>query len=703
MHTIKSSKYERIFEWFFLLVVFFAPLVFGSGLYDYANLPKLIFIQIGTALIFFLWLLIKIKLKESKIVIAPVLYLIAALIVWSWLSLTWAHNRYESFLKAIHLLLCGIMFLLVVQFVANEKAGKRLLLAVFLSGFMVALIGYLQHLSLLDLIPQTRAPSSTFGNKNMAVHVIVLTLPLGFMHALTSSDVKKRLAFTLALTVMIAYLYHTQTRAGWIALFVQLFVVAILLVRERIIDPARAPEWKKNTTVALVCGVFFLLLMNLTSTGIRWTLPETISRANQILLEIDSVEDQIGADDELVAGNPRVPLWINSFEMIRDHFFLGVGIGNFNLTYPMYSNSTVRDPVFSMRTVRNNTHNDYIQFFAELGIVGFLLFVFLFAFTLFICVKLLSKKVSRDTRLVALSIISCIVGIAIDAFFSFPFQRAIPPFFLMIYLAVASRLMTIVFHKEIKSISISSRLRIPFAAVSLAFLGAMCFWGVRQLRADAHFLKLFYADKKKNFRTAMTEAERVLSFNPFRKNVWLSIGRAQIELGDVNAAARDLEYALEYYPYNLAGLMNLGIAYSHTGKFEKAVESFQRIIDIKPDVPIAHDGIGKDFLRQKKYEEAEQVYETALEIMPSNDALWYGLGLSSLVMQKYDAALSAFEITVEIEPNKAQNQFMLGNLLVTYFKKVEDGAEYLRRSLDIDSRHQFADQARELLKRIQID
>ena len=703
MKDIKSRKYERIFEWSFLVIVFFAPLVFGSGLYDYANLPKLVFIQIGTALSFFLWLLIKIKLKESKIVITPALYLIAALIVWSWLSLIWAHNRYESLLKAVQLLLCGVMFLLVLQITANEKAGYRLLLAVFLSGFVVAFIGYLQHLSILDWIPQTRAPSSTFGNKNMAVHVVVLTLPLGFFHAFRSSDIKKRLGFALALIVMIAYLYHTQTRAGWIALFIQLFVVAVLFVRERIIDPGRAPGWKKNATVALASGLFFLLLMNLTATGIRWTLPETISRANQILLEIDSVDDQLGADDELVAGNPRVPLWINSLEMIKDHFFFGVGIGNFNLTYPVYSNSRVRDPLFSMRKVRNNTHNDYIQFFAELGIVGFLLFLLLFIFTLSICVKLLSKKVARDTRLVALSIISCIIGIAIDAFFSFPFQRAVPPFLVMIYLAVASRLLVVVFNKKIKSIPISPRLRIPFTGLAFVFLGAMCVIGVRQLRADAHFLKLFYADGKKEFQTAMAEAERVLNFNPFRYNVWLSIGRAHIELGDLAEAVRDLEYALEKYPYNLAGLMNLGIAYSHTGKTEKAFESFQRIIDIKPDVPIAYDGIGKEFLKQKKYEDALQVYEKAIEIMPSNDTLWYGFGLSSLVMQKYEAALSAFETAAEIDPDKAENQFMLGNLLVVYFKRVEDGAACLQRSLDIDPRHQFADRARELLESIQIE
>ena len=72
----------------------------------------------------------------------------------------------------------------------------------------------------------------------------------------------------------------------------------------------------------------------------------------------------------------RIRMWNGSFEMIKEHPLTGVGIGGFKYWIPIYQGKffarhpeTILEPTYKLT---NHSHNEYIETWAEMGVVGFL-------------------------------------------------------------------------------------------------------------------------------------------------------------------------------------------------------------------------------------------------------------------------------------------------------------------------------------------
>ena len=122
--------------------------------------------------------------------------------------------------------------------------------------------------------------------------------------------------------------------------------------------------------------------------------------------------------------------------MINDRPLLEFGLGNHKVFYPLYHRKAIEDDSFGEATQLRRVHNDFLQAFAETGMIGVLLLGWLG----FVCIRmawhLTSTRYSRDVRFWTIGITTGIVGLLVNACFSFPFQRAIPPFVLMILIGI---------------------------------------------------------------------------------------------------------------------------------------------------------------------------------------------------------------------------------------------------------------------------
>jgi len=79
--------------------------------------------------------------------------------------------------------------------------------------------------------------------------------------------------------------------------------------------------------------------------------------------------------DSKTSGGIRVVMWINTIEMIKDSFWLGTGAGGFEIGY----SGVVENQNGWQATITNNPHQQFLQIWAEYGIVAFGLFnAFLF-------------------------------------------------------------------------------------------------------------------------------------------------------------------------------------------------------------------------------------------------------------------------------------------------------------------------------------
>ena len=97
------------------------------------------------------------------------------------------------------------------------------------------------------------------------------------------------------------------------------------------------------------------------------------------------------------------------------------------------------DPVFSETGQWGRAHNDYVQSFAELGLVGLFFMGWLLVASMKTSIALLSKEMKGEQRYLMMGVILALGGLFVTAFFSFPFQTVTSTFIFAIYLAARGR------------------------------------------------------------------------------------------------------------------------------------------------------------------------------------------------------------------------------------------------------------------------
>ncbi len=95
----RSSSFDwgRLANRLQIILALVVPFVFLRGLSNYIELPRGALIQVVALILLLIWLLGAISLKELKIIRTPFDLPLLGLVLWSGLSLLWAHNFYDGF------------------------------------------------------------------------------------------------------------------------------------------------------------------------------------------------------------------------------------------------------------------------------------------------------------------------------------------------------------------------------------------------------------------------------------------------------------------------------------------------------------------------------------------------------------------------------------------------------------------------------
>jgi len=107
------------------------------------------------------------------------------------------------------------------------------------------------------------------------------------------------------------------------------------------------------------------------------------------------------------SANSRAEYWRNSGKVFKDNYFTGVGLGNYSFFSRKY--------IESRSATSSHPHNYFFKMFAELGVIGGILFSFIFV-GLFI--KGFKKTIKENTSINTFLSIS-LMGIYINVFFDY--------------------------------------------------------------------------------------------------------------------------------------------------------------------------------------------------------------------------------------------------------------------------------------------
>ena len=241
--------------------------------------------------------------------------------------------RFPTFTKSLEWLACLVAFFLIVQALNTEEREKYFRRGAAWFGFALALLSYVQYLTshgkIFWLIPTGLVRVlGPFINRDHYSILIELLLPLALYE---SRRDQIGLIYSLMAGVMYASVVASTSRAGAILATAMLLVLPVILYR-RHVSP----------------GVFAkAALMPLAGAAI---LAATVDWEPMLLRFSDSAPFQ-----------GRNQLNIASFQMLKEHPWIGYGLGTWTDVYPAHA-------IISQPGFVNAAHNDWAQWAAEGGI-----------------------------------------------------------------------------------------------------------------------------------------------------------------------------------------------------------------------------------------------------------------------------------------------------------------------------------------------
>ena len=129
----------------------------------------------------------------------------------------------------------------------------------------------------------------------------------------------------------------------------------------------------------------------------------------------------------------RFLIWRSGLKILSDHFFLGVGLGLFNMVYSKYR------PASFTRFV-NYAHSDYIQISSDMGIIGLGVYLILIITLLLKGLKAL-KLTNQYNRVIVIGVITALFGAIIRSLWDsnlFMLQSLSIYFFLLMGILIKS-------------------------------------------------------------------------------------------------------------------------------------------------------------------------------------------------------------------------------------------------------------------------
>jgi tetratricopeptide (TPR) repeat protein len=303
-------------------------------------------------------------------------------------------------------------------------------------------------------------------------------------------------------------------------------------------------------------------------------------------------------------GNSRIPLWINTIEMIKDHPLIGVGINQWSEHYPLYYDKVAKDVTFNEKAQAKRLHNEYIETLASVGLIGYtLLLLALFYIVRYIVVILID--VGNKNRLIVLSSTLGMVGFAVVAFFSFPVQSYLPAFILMSFVAIVLRSSDPSedsFYKVKDKYFLSSFV----VAALLLYSGNFVY---KLLSAEHYYQKSIKPYYIGDFDSGLKYSAMARQLSP---EVWKHNQMNATFLMKKNRfkeAIVLLEKANAISPYNIYSLFNLQESYAWLGDIKQRTTVLEKILEIDPLNVKASSILVRTFYVQKRYKEATIEYK----------------------------------------------------------------------------------------------
>jgi len=592
------------------------------------------------------WGLKIVSKEELKFVPGPLNFPVLSFIAICIFSLIWSNSFFVS-LKELPLFLAGpLLYFIITNNINNKRQIDRILNILLIIGGLFGIYGILQYNG-IDFSFWTRNIGrqqvfGLFGNVNFFAEYLIVPLPIAVSLFFFSQNKMKKLLLLIAILAMGTSLTVTFTRGSYLGFGASLIFMFFLFLT------SRGKNFVNNNK-----KIFIIILAVVIIITFLFVVPTPLNKSGTVISKIKS-RISVSQLTQSSSIKRRIATWKFTVLMIKDHPLIGSGIGTYKyntLRYQAEFFEQGENRSLYPHGFADKAHNEYLQLWAEMGIVGLGIFIWLII-SYFSCgLKILRKIKDEYSQGIIIGLMGAVVAVLVDGIFGFPLHlpATIVLFWLALGLTVVVGLKDDVNAREINI----SRFK-PLLYICIILLTVfLCVSVSRPFVARTYW---YYANKEiknKNWNKAIKINEKALKWDPYLGEIYYDIGKI-LEIKKLySVALKYFEKAAKYIDH--PGLpQDFALIYLKKGQLDKAAVKLKQAISYQRDeklmIPL-YSELGNTYLRLERYKPAEIAFKNALKIDINFVNSHYGLASVYLQQNRSEEALQELQKVIELAPD----------------------------------------------------
>ena len=590
------------------------------------------------------------------------------------LSLLWSNSSMVSFLELPLFLAGPILYFIIANNIKSEHQVNRLLTALLIISSLLGIYGIFQYngidFSFWEANIGRQQVFGLFGNVNYFAEYLIVPLSLAVSLFLATRDRVHKILLLVGIFAMGGSLILTFTRGSYLAIGISFLFMFFLYLASR--DKDFIKEHKK-------IFIFFLALIILVT--FLFAIPNPLNKPSTVISKIKS---RISIS-QFTKGSPlkrREAIWGFTTLIIKDHPILGSGLGTFKYNSLNYQ-AKFLDQDENRRLypygIADKAHNEYLQLWAELGIIGLSIFLWLIIAYFNYGIKLLKRLKDEYKQGIVIGLMGGVLAVLIDAIFGFPMHlpATLVLFWLFAGLIISLNHSENYSEQEVKTVSIKgtqSKTRgdrsegtgsniyrfKPLLYLAIIILSLfLCVIVAQPFVAQVYeFYGVRYAEKEA-LDTAAKYFQEALKWNSYFGMAYYNLGQIIYQKGIYTPAIENFEKAEKYMDHpDLPS--RLAYLYFKKGQLDKGIAKLKQAISYqkteKSMIPLYTD-LGNNYMRAGRYKPAELAFKNALKINPKYVNAHYGLAGACLNQNKIEEALVELQKVVELAPDSQEANY----------------------------------------------
>jgi O-antigen ligase len=628
----KLVDYMVIFIVFVIIAL--SPWPYGS-----VGLAWRYFMCLGALLVFVLALL-KYSIGDGKLkcsfVYLPVILFFANAVF----SITYSIYRYPGIVEVL-----GLMSYLIVFFCLTQSLDKIIKIKIFswgvvLTGLFYCIYGLLQYYGYFSSVywAEPKSLSSRFVNSGSFGAYINMSLFLSLGLAMSCRRTILKIACFIFSAIFLVSLILSNSRISWLVFLLVAVLWVVLML--------------KNVTISKTKGFISVLGFVIILTCVLYYFRAPFLHRLQV-----------ASATNFQSLFQRADIWIGTLKLIIAHPF-GIGPGAFSYIYPSFR-------IHSDRFFVEAAHSDFLQIFAETGVIGFGLFswfvILLFSETL----KFFRQPENKGQVFLGLGLFCAFCSFLLQALVDFPLQV---PVNAVLFFTIAGMLVSLICFERCNQIKLNKAVIIWFLPMVLICGGL---FNVIYL-SNNNYLLAENKLKHMQLAEALNDLDSSRKLMPLRAEVYADIakiyelksGFGQERFEFQKKEISNLKQAIRLNGYQADYWLRLAQVYVQRNEQKDALLSFRKAVEVSPSVGAYYYPYADYCLEHGLLNEALKAYKKSLSLFISDDGIFaVRYGDIKGVFEKIYKYTQNYEVLKKAVPVSNANNINIGLVFDEFIKE----------------------------------